>query len=114
MPLYRTSLISLKLKAGVNEKVDLWIQSTNLHKDVIKVLAMLKGKSMPIEFGHGFFEGWARTVGVGTHSKLVHTLCRMRFGLQGNNATESGLRYHGDLQNGCLHSLCTVDVEQLF
>ena len=98
----------------MNEKLDLWIQSTNLHKDVIKVFAMLEGKSTPIKFEHGLLEGWARTIGVGAHSKLVHTLCRTRFGLQGDNATKSGLRYHGDLHNGCLHSLCRVDVEQLF
>ena len=98
----------------MNNKIDLWIQSTNLHKNVIKALAMIEGKSMPIKFGHRLFEGWARTIGIGTYSKLVHIFCRMRIGLQGNNATESGLRYHGDLQNGCLHSLCKVDVEQQF
>ena len=98
----------------MNEKVNLWIQSTNLHKDVIKVITMLEGKSMPTKFGHGLLEGWARIVGVGTHNKLVYILCRTRFGLQNDNATEYGLRYHGDLQNGCLHSLCRIDVEQLF
>ena len=51
---------------------------------------------MPTKFGHSLLEGWACTVGVGAHSKLVHTLCRTRFGLQGDNATESGLRYHDD------------------
>ena len=75
---------------------------------------MLEGKSKSTEFGHGLLEGWARTIGVGAHSKLVHTLCRTRFGLQGDNATKSGLGYHSDLQNGCLHSLRRVDVEQLF
>ena len=92
----------------MNEKVDLWMQTTNLHKDVIKVLAMFEGKSMPIKFGYGLLEGWACTIEVGAHNKLVHSLCRTRFELQGDNAIESGLRYHGDLQNGCLHSLCKV------
>ena len=79
------------------EKVNLWIQSTNLYKDIMKVLAMLEGKSTPTKFGHGLLESWARTVGIGAHSKLIHTLYRTRFGLQGDNATESGLRYHDDL-----------------
>ena len=81
----------------MNEKGDPWIQSTNLHKDVIKVLTMFEGKSMPTEFGHGLLKGQACTVRVGAQNKLVHTLYRIRFGLQGHNATESGLRYHGDL-----------------
>ena len=75
---------------------------------------MLEGKSIPTKFGHALLEGWTHIVGVGAHSKLVHTLYRTKFGLQGDNATKSGLRYHGDLQNGCLYSLCRVDVEQLF
>ena len=58
----------------MNKKVDLWIQSTNLHKDVIKVLAMLECKSTPTKFGHGLLEGLARTIGIGAHSKLVHIL----------------------------------------
>ena len=81
----------------MNEKIDLWIQNTNLHKNGIKVLAILEGKSTPTEFGHGLLEGWARTVEIGAHSKLVHTLCRTRFGLQGDNAIKSELGYHGDL-----------------
>ena len=98
----------------MNENVNLWIQSTNLYKDVKKVLAMLEGKSMPTKFGHGLLKGWVRIVGVGAYSKLLYILYRTRFGLQGNNATKSGLRYYSDLQNRCLHSLCRVDVEQLF
>ena len=98
MPLSRINLILFEAKGwGMNEKIDLWIQNTNLHKDVIKVLAMLEGKSTPTKFGHGLLEDWARTVGIGAYSKLVLTLCRTTFGLQGDNATESGQRYHGDL-----------------
>ena len=98
----------------MNEKVNLRIQSTNLHKDVIKVIPMLEGKSTSTEFEYGLFEGRAHTIRVGTHIKLVHTLCRTKFGLQGDNATKSELRYHGDLQNGCLLTLRKVDVKQLF
>ena len=82
MPLCRTSLILIEAKVwSVNEKVNLWIQNTNLHKDVIKVLAMLESKSTPIKFEHGLLEGWARTTGIGAQTKLVHTFCRAKFGL---------------------------------
>ena len=48
----------------MNEKVDLWIQSINLHKDIIKVLAMLEGKSTPTKSGHSLLESWAHIVNV--------------------------------------------------
>ena len=52
----------------MNEKVDLWIQSTNFDKDVIEVFTMLESKSSPIKFGHGLLKGRTYTVGVGTHN----------------------------------------------
>ena len=77
------------------------------------MLAILEGNSSPTEFRHHFFEGGARTIRIGAYSQLIHIVCRSRLGLQGDDATKSGQRNHGDLQNKRLHSLCGVNVEQL-
>ena len=77
------------------------------------MLAIREGNSLFTEIGHHFFEGGARTIGVGAYSQLIHIVCKWRLGLQGDDATKSGLRNHGDLQNRRLHSLCRVNVEQL-
>ena len=76
------------------------------------MLAILKGNSSSTEFGHHFFEGGACGIMVGAYNQLIYTVCRSRLRLQGDDATKSGLRNHGDFQNRRLHSLCKVNVEQ--
>ena len=58
---------------------------------------MLESKSLPIKFGCDLFEGRTHTAGVGAHNQLVFIICRTRFGLQGDDAIKSKLRYYGDL-----------------
>ena len=72
---YKFDLVEAK-GWGMNEEVDLWIQSTSLDKDIIEVLAILEGKLLHIKVGHCLLKGGVYIVGIGGYSKLIYIACK--------------------------------------
>ena len=46
----------------VHQEVKLWIEATNVNKDVAQVLGKLEQTSFPFKFGYGIFHGRASTL----------------------------------------------------
>ena len=67
---------------------------------------MLEGKSSPAKLRHHIFEGQTSVVEEEAHYELVKKLSRRMLGLPQDDATKSGLRNHGYLQDRSLHSSC--------
>ena len=58
----------------MHEEVEFGIETTNLDKSIVQVLAMLERTSLPPKFGHCPIEGWASALKKQAHIELVNAL----------------------------------------